>query len=138
MPDLKANLLSLTQLVIDNGWRFILDSDSCFLCIKATRKKISSVRRTSGLLLVDGLEEDARQQVAYNTQSEQSVILLHRGLGHPSFHLLKNTHPTLFKGLHIESLTCEACQFAKHKKTPLITCYIYIIKHDFYCTLRYK
>ena len=118
MCDLKANLLSLTQLVIDIGWRFILDSDSCFLCIKDTKNKISHVRRTGGLLLLDGLEEDARHQVAYNTQSEQSAILLHRRLGHPSFYLLKNTHPTLFKGLDIESLTCEACQFAKHKRTP--------------------
>ena len=109
VPDLKANLLSLTQLVIDIGWRFILDSDSCFLCIKDTGKKISFVRRTCGLLLLDGLEEDVRQQVAYSTQSEQSAILLHRRLGHPSFHLLKNTHPSLFKGLNIESLTCEAC-----------------------------
>ena len=117
VTDLKANLLSLTQVVIDTAWRFILDSESCFLCIKATGKKISSVRRIGGLLL-DGLEEDAWQQAAYSTQSEQSVILLHRRFGHPSFHLLKTTHPTMFKGLNIESLTCEACQFVTHERTP--------------------
>ena len=78
VPDLKANLLSLTQLVIDTKWRFILYSDSCFLCIKDIGKKISSVKRTGGLLLLNGLEEDVRHQVAYSTQSEQSAILLHR------------------------------------------------------------
>ena len=40
--DLMANLLTLTQLVIDYGWRFILNSDSCFICIKDTGKKIFS------------------------------------------------------------------------------------------------
>ena len=71
VPDLKANLLSLTQVVIDTAWRFILDSESCFLCIKATGKKISSVRRIGGLLL-DGLEEDAWQPTVHRANKVSS------------------------------------------------------------------
>ena len=116
VPDLKANLLSLAQLVIDTGWRFILDSDSCFLCVKATGRKISSVKKTCELLILDELEEHTPRQVVYSTQSDQRAILVHRRLGHPSFHILKSVYPTLFKGVNIETLTCEACQFAKHKR----------------------
>ena len=116
VPDLKANLMSLAQLVIDTGWRFILDSESCFLCVKATGMKISSVKKRGGLLILDELEEHTPRQVVYSTQSDQRAILLHRRLGHPSFHILKSVYPTLFKGANIETLTCEACQFAKHKR----------------------
>ena len=87
VPDLKTNLLSLAQLVTDTGWRFILDSDSCFLCVKATGRKISSIKKTGGLLILDELEEPTPLQVVYSTQSDQKAILLHRRLGHPSFHI---------------------------------------------------
>ena len=116
VPDLKANLLSLIQLVIYTRWRFILDSDSCFLCVKDTGRKISSVKKTCGLLILDELEENTPRQVVYSTQRDQRVILLHRQLGHPSFHILKSVYPTLFNGINIETLTCEACQFSKHKR----------------------
>ena len=70
VPDLKANLMSLAQLVIDTGWRFILDSESCFLCVKATGMKISSVKKRGGLLILDELEEHTPRQVVYSTQSD--------------------------------------------------------------------
>ena len=53
---LKANLLSLLQLVIDTGWRFVLDSDSCFLCSKDIGKKILFVKRRGRLLLLKKLD----------------------------------------------------------------------------------
>ena len=55
--------------------------------------------------------------MVYTILSEEQVIRLHRSLRHPSFHLLKQTHPILFKGIIIESLTCESCQFVKHKRS---------------------
>ena len=116
VPALKANLSSLLQLVIDTWWRFVLDSDSCFLCTKDTGKKILSVKRRGRLLLLEKLEEK-EQKMAYTIQSEERVLLLHRRLGHPSFHLLKQTHPTLFHRINIENLICESCQFAKHKRS---------------------
>ena len=117
VPALKANLLSLLLLVIDTGCRFILDSDSCFHCTKDTGKKILSIKRKGGLLLLEELKEDEEQKVAYTIHSEEQIILLHRRLGHPSFHLLKQTHPTMFKGVNIERLICESCQFAKHRRS---------------------
>ena len=48
-PYPKTHLISLHNLVNENGWRFILDSDDCFLCDKVSGKNISSFRREDGL-----------------------------------------------------------------------------------------
>ena len=53
VEDLRANLISLQRLVDDYGWRFILDSDDCFLCDKVSGTRISSFMREGGLLLLD-------------------------------------------------------------------------------------
>ena len=47
------NLFSIQKIVDAYGWRFILDSDDCFLCDKVSGKRISSFRREGGLLLLD-------------------------------------------------------------------------------------
>ena len=83
VPGLKANLLSPIQLVIDTGWRFILDAKSFFICKKDTGRKISSVKRRGGLLLLEELKEEEEPRVAYTTQSEGRVTLLHRRLWTP-------------------------------------------------------
>ena len=38
-------------------------------------------------------------------------------LGHPSFNVLKIIFPSLFKNVSIESLHCDICEFAKHKRS---------------------
>ena len=117
VPGLKANLLSLQRLIDDIGWQFILDSSHCVLCVKETKERILSARRKGGLLQLDGGVEKETQGRVLHTQSKESVVLLHRRLGHPSFHLLKQVYPNLFKHLDIQSLICDSCQFAKHKRT---------------------
>ena len=123
VPGLKANLLSLQRLVDDTGWRFIFDSSYCFLYEKETGQKTLSARRKRGLLLVDGLDEldglkgQRTLKMVFNTQSKDSISLLHRRLGHPSFHLLKQVYPDLFKNFDIQSLVCDSCQFAKHRRS---------------------
>ena len=44
------------------------------------------------------------------------MILLHRRLGHPPFHLLQTMYPLYFEKLSIDKLVCEACQLAKSKR----------------------
>ena len=68
VPALKANLLSLLQLVIDTGWRFVLDLDSCFLCTKDTWKKILSVKRRGKLLLLEKLEEEKAENGLHHSK----------------------------------------------------------------------
>ena len=100
VPGLKTNLLSLQRLIDDTGWRFLLDSSQCVLCVKETGEMILSARRKGGLLLLDGVEKEIQRRVLH-TQSKESVVLLHRRSGHPSFHLLKQVYPNLFKHLDI-------------------------------------
>ena len=76
-----------------------------------------SVKRRGGLLSLEELEEEEEPRVAYTTQSEGRVTFLHQRLWHPSFHLLKQTLPTLFKGVLVEKLTCESCHFAKQRRS---------------------
>ena len=45
VPGLKTNLLSLQRLIDDTGWRFLLDSSQCVLCVKETGERILSARR---------------------------------------------------------------------------------------------
>ena len=36
-------------------------------------------------------------------------------MGHPSFVLMKDYFPTMLSDIDVNSLSCEACQLAKHK-----------------------
>ena len=53
VENLKANLISIQKLVDAYGWRFVLDSNDCFLCYKVSGTRILSFRRGGGLLLLD-------------------------------------------------------------------------------------
>ena len=57
-----------------------------------------------------------------NTYTKDEIILLHKKLGHPSFVLLQNIYPSLFKKFPIDTFMCDACQLVKMKCTtyPLI------------------
>ena len=101
VPGLKTKLLSIQRLIDDIGWRFLLDSSQCVLCVKETGERILSARRKGGLLLLDGGVDKETQGRVLHTQSKENVVLLHRRLGHPSFHLLKQVYPNLFKHLDI-------------------------------------
>ena len=117
VPRLKANLLSLQRLIDDTGWQFRLDSSPCVLRVKEAGERTLSARRKGGLLLLDGGVEKETQGRVLHTQWKENIVLLHRRSGHPSFHLLKQVYPNLFKHMDIQSLICDSCHFAKHKRT---------------------
>ena len=110
-----ANLISIQKLVDDDGWRFILDSDDCFLCDKVSGTRISSFRREGGLLLLDASTRQCL--VSRRTCSkEDRVIRLHQQMGHPPFYLLRTCYPSLFQGVSDKLLFCEACHLAKLRR----------------------
>ena len=44
------------------------------------------------------------------------MILLHKRLGHPSFHLLETMYPHYFKNISFDMIVCDACQLAKSRR----------------------
>nr|KYP63246.1 Retrovirus-related Pol polyprotein from transposon TNT 1-94 [Cajanus cajan] len=50
--------------------------------------------------------------------NREKVFLHHCRLGHPSFRVIKLLFPSLFSKLDVESLHCEVCELAKHKRVP--------------------
>ena len=116
VENLRANLISLQRLVDDYGWRFILDSDDCFLCDKVSGTRISSFKREGGLLLLDA--SPRRCLVSQLTSSkEERVTRLHQRMGHPPFDLLRTCYPSMFRGVLDEKLFCNACHMAKLRRT---------------------
>ena len=47
----------------------------------------------------------------------EPIMKLHQQMGHPSFYLLKQMYPHVFKKIDFESLICDACQLGKFKRT---------------------
>ena len=49
--------------------------------------------------------------------AEDRVLMLHMRMGHPPFELLNTFYPSMFGGIEVSKLFCEACQLAKHKRS---------------------
>jgi transposase InsO family protein len=49
---------------------------------------------------------------------KEKIFLFHCRLGHPSFRVIKVLFPSLFTTIDVESLHCDVCEFAKHKRLP--------------------
>ena len=112
IEDLRANLIYIQKLVDDYGWQFILDSDDSFLCDKVFGMRISSFRQEGGLLLLNASPQQCL--VSWRTCSkEERVIRLHQRMGHLPFDLLRACYPSLFHGIPVEQLFCEACPMEK-------------------------
>ena len=60
--------MSSQKLISDNGWRFTIDSDSCFLTNKVL-KKIGFVMGVRGLLLFEDLVDLCFTSVHQTTSS---------------------------------------------------------------------
>jgi GAG-pre-integrase domain len=46
-----------------------------------------------------------------------SLLLRHKRLSHPSFSILSRLYPSLFKKTNKEKLVCDACELGKHTKS---------------------
>ena len=107
VPDIKTHLIYVQKLVSDNGWQFTIDSDSCFLTDKVLKKKIRFIKWARGLLLLEDQANLCFTSVRQTTSS----------MGHPSFVSMKGYFSTLFCDIDIDTLSCTACQLAKHKRS---------------------
>lgn len=50
--------------------------------------------------------------------NREKVLLYHCRMGHPSFRVIKQLFPILFKILNVEILHYEVCELTKHKHVP--------------------
>ena len=116
VPDLKAHLIYVKKLVLDNEWRFTIDS--CLLTDKVLKKKIGFIKRARGLLLLEDQADLCFTSVHQTTTSRVKIYPAHRRMGHPSFVLMKDYFPSMFCDIDVNTLSCEACQLAKHKLSP--------------------
>ena len=55
-----------------------------------------------------------RSFISEIVSNKAKIWLHHRRLGHPSFNVLKILFLLLFKGIDVESLHCDICEFVKH------------------------
>ena len=116
VPCLKTNLISLQKFIKNIGWRFIFDDDDCFVCDKVNGMQIFTVKREAGLLLLD---EDLASNLSstHLLRIVETLELLHRCMGHPTFELLRWSFPSLYKNVDMRNVFYDACELAKHRRS---------------------
>ena len=126
VSSLRVVLMSPQRLIDDLSCSLLLRSDGMILTDKVGR--ITSIRRERGLLLLDDGGRSclmvARGLTPIDEQWRGHLYLTHQRLGHPPLSILRHLFPSLFVGLDPETITCEACQLAKHRRasfTPSVT-----------------
>ena len=126
VPKLSTNLVSVQKLTQDLLCNVVFYNSYCVFQEKDSGRTIGHARERDGLYY---LEEPTRSNVfksrfpnslmSESTLSNKEKILLYHGrLGHPSFKIVKALFPSLFMKLNVESLHCEVCELAKHKRVP--------------------
>ena len=119
VPSLPAIFLSQQRLVDAVLCSFHLEHDGMFLSDKVGRT--TPIRREHELLLLDdgGCSQCftvQRSLRAVDEQRRDRLQLTHQRLGHPPFSLLQRLFPSLCAGLDLQTIVCEACQLAKHRR----------------------
>ena len=120
VPALRAILLSPQRLVDSVFCSFHLQPDGMFLFDKVGRT--TPIRREHGFLLLDdsGRSQCFMVQRSLHSVDEQRrgrLVLTHHRLGHPPFSTLRRLFPSLCTGLDLQTIVCEACQLAKHRRS---------------------
>ena len=82
------------------------------------KKNIGFIKLEKGLLLLEDQANLCLTSVHETTSSREKLYLAHRWMGHPSFVLMKEYFPTMFSDIDVNTLSCESCQLAKHKRSP--------------------
>lgn len=91
---------------------------------QCTGKTIGRAREKDGLYYLELLSDQSRTEnrlpLSFLSESpstkREKIWLHHHRLGHPSFSTLKIMFPLLFKGVDVEKLHCDVCEFAKHRR----------------------
>src|ERR1051325_3805765 len=121
VPKLSTNLISIQKLTKDLSCNVVFHNNSCILQDKNSGKTIGHAREWNGLYYMEdpNLPTNSRSLISESTMTNiEKVQLYHCRLGHPSFRVVKVLFPFLFKNLNVESLHCDVCELAKHKRVP--------------------
>lgn len=121
VPKLSTNLISIQKLTKDLLCNVVFNSNSCILQDKKSGRTIGHAREWNGLYYMEDLNLPIKSHSLISESSmtsKEKVQLFHYRLGHPSYQVIKLLFPSLFKNLHVESLHCEVCELAKHKRVP--------------------
>ena len=123
-PEFPVSLLSVSSITKDLNCKVVFYPNHCVFQDLHTGRKIGSGRLHNGLYVIDTVCNSGQALLGVNKDVRQEIIQWHRRLGHPSFFVLKKLFPKLFTNLSVETLFCDACEFAKHTRVsyPLSNC----------------
>ena len=119
IPKLSTSLISIQKLTKDLSCNVIFDNNSCVFQDKNSGRTIGNAREWNGLYYFDNqnlLNNNISLFSESTKTNKEKVFLYHCRLGHPSFRVMKQLFPSFFKNLDVESLCCEVCELAKHKR----------------------
>lgn len=130
VPDLKYNLLSVSQITKSLSCVVIFWPNFCVFKSIQTRKTIGCGIRRGKLYYLDlasKYSEKLGQAFALEENSDkkktEEVWLWHKRMGHVSFGYLKKLFPNLFEKINSSNLYCDVCELAKSHRTsfPLVS-----------------
>ncbi|CAJ2666495.1 unnamed protein product [Trifolium pratense] len=123
IPKLSTSLISIQKLTKNLSCNAIFYDNACVFQDKHSGRTIGNAKELNGLYYLDNQNLPPNPLNNNNSLFSESiktnrekVFLYHRRLGHPSFRVMKQIFPSFFKNLDVESLCCEVCEFAKHKR----------------------
>ncbi|CAJ2627685.1 unnamed protein product [Trifolium pratense] len=123
IPKLSTSLISIQKLTKNLSCNAIFYDNACVFQDKHSGRTIGNAREWNGLYYLDNQNLPPNPLNNSNSLFSESiktnrdkVFLYHCRLGHPSFRVMKQIFPSFFKNLDVESLCCEVCELAKHKR----------------------
>ena len=123
VPNLFVSLVSVQRLAKNKDYTILFDDIDAFLCHKVLSWRVGIARVQGGLYYLPwtasvlGPEKEAKFKVGVvSSMAEERIMVTHKQMGHPSFSLLKELYPSLFKDVIFEHLLCESCQLGQMKR----------------------
>ena len=124
VPKLFVSLVSVQRLAKLTNYSIIFDDLDAYLCSKVNGSTIGLAKIRQGLYYLPAINPQSPVAGGLKVTSVQTpsaqlepIMELHHQMGHPSFYLLKQMYPHMFKNIDFESLICDACQLGKFKRT---------------------
>ena len=123
VPKQFESLVSVQRLAKLKNYSILFDDLDAYLCSKVQGSRIGLAKIKQGLYYLPGLDSQSpgagdlkMALIQVSTTPMEPVMELHNRMGHPSFHLLKQMYPHMFKDIKFELLTYDACQLGKFKR----------------------
>ena len=120
VPKLFVSLVSVQKLAGLKNYNILFDDLDAYLCSKVHGSRIGLAKVKKGIYYLPGFDSRSSMKSCWKVASAtlvQPILDLHHQMGHPSFHLLKQMYPHMFKDIQFESLICDACQLGKFKRS---------------------